>query len=104
MDIFAVHALAGVVGVIMTGLFAQSSVAANDGYLDIPGGWLDRHWVQLGKQVAWAAVGIAWTFVTTYALMFVINLIPGCRFRSTEEAEIVGMDVSSQLLNLEALS
>lgn len=24
--------------------------------------------------------------------MFVINLIPGCHFRSTEEAEIVGMD------------
>lgn len=24
--------------------------------------------------------------------MFVINLIPGCHFRATEEAEIVGMD------------
>ncbi|OCF42935.1 amt family ammonium transporter [Kwoniella heveanensis CBS 569] len=92
MDIFAVHALAGVVGVLMTGLFAQSSVAANDGFSEIDGGWMDRNWVQLGKQVAWAAVGLAWTFVVTYAIMFVINLIPGCHFRSTEEAEIVGMD------------
>jgi Amt family ammonium transporter len=25
-------------------------------------------------------------------MMFVINLIPGCHFRATEEAEIVGMD------------
>ena len=24
--------------------------------------------------------------------MFLINLIPGCHFRATEEAEIVGMD------------
>lgn len=40
MDIFAVHALAGIVGVLMTGLFAQSSVAANDGFSDIDGGWL----------------------------------------------------------------
>jgi Amt family ammonium transporter len=30
--------------------------------------------------------------VVTYAIMFVINLIPGCHFRATEEAEIVGMD------------
>lgn len=40
MDIFAVHALAGIVGVLMTGLFAQSSVAANDGFSVIDGGWL----------------------------------------------------------------
>ncbi|WVR06998.1 hypothetical protein IAU60_004037 [Kwoniella sp. DSM 27419] len=92
MDIFAVHALAGVVGVIMTGLFAQASVAANDGFSAIDGGWLDHNYVQLGKQVAWACVGLGWTFVVTYAIMFVINLIPGCHFRSTEEAEIVGMD------------
>lgn len=54
----------------------------------------DHHYVQLGKQVAWACVGMAWTFVVTYAIMFFINLIPGCHFRATEEAEIVGMDVS----------
>lgn len=54
----------------------------------------DRHYVQLGKQIAWACVGMAWTFVVTYAIMFFINLIPGCHFRATDEAEIVGMDVS----------
>ncbi|WWD17344.1 hypothetical protein CI109_101785 [Kwoniella shandongensis] len=92
MDIFAVHALAGVVGVLMTGLFAQSSVAANDGFSAIDGGWLDHNYKQLGKQIVWALVGLSWTFVVTYAIMFVINLIPGCKFRATEEAEIVGMD------------
>lgn len=52
----------------------------------------DRNWIQLGKQVAWAVVGITWTFVITYAIMFLINLVPGLHFRATEEAEIVGMD------------
>lgn len=52
----------------------------------------DRNWIQLGKQVAWAAVGVTWTFVITYAIMFLINLVPGLHFRATEEAEIVGMD------------
>lgn len=32
------------VGNIMTGLFAQHSVAAFDGFTDIPGGWLDHHY------------------------------------------------------------
>ena len=46
----------------------------------------------MGKQVAWAAVGVSWTFVVTLAIMFVINLIPGCKFRASDEAQIVGMD------------
>lgn len=92
MDIFAVHSLAGVVGVLMTGLFAQSSVAANDGFSAIDGGWLDHNYIQLAKQLAWACVGLGYTFVVTLLIMFVINLIPGCHFRASEEAEIVGMD------------
>lgn len=32
------------------------------------------------------------TAVVTYILLFLINLIPGCKFRSSEEAEIVGID------------
>jgi ammonia channel protein AmtB len=59
----------------------------------------DRNWIQLGKQVAWCVVGFAWVFVVTYAIMFVINFIPGCKFRSSEEAEIVGMDVSANFRN-----
>ena len=52
MDIFSVHALAGMVGCFMTGLFAQSSVAANDGFSEIDGGWLDQNWKQMYKQIA----------------------------------------------------
>ena len=92
MDIYAVHGIAGIIGLLMTGIFAQASVAANDGYAVIDGGWLDGNWIQLAKQIAWIAVGSAWTFVVTYLIMFLINLIPGCKFRATEEAEIVGMD------------
>lgn len=40
MDIFAVHALAGIVGVIMTGFFAQAEYAATDAYAAIGGGWM----------------------------------------------------------------
>ncbi len=50
--------------------------------------------MQFAKQLAWAAVGFTWTFVVTYAIMFVINLVPGLHFRASDEAEVVGMDVS----------
>jgi len=58
----------------------------------VEGGWLDRNFAQLGKQVAWIAVGTAWTFVVTYAIMFLINLVPGLHFRADDEAQVVGMD------------
>jgi ammonia channel protein AmtB len=61
----------------------------------------DRNWIQLPKQIAWIVASLAWTFGVTYAIMFVINLIPGCHFRATEEAEIVGMDVSLSIPSFE---
>jgi hypothetical protein len=45
------------------------SVAHNDAFLDIPGGWLDHHYVQLAKQLAWAGAGAGWTFVVTFIIM-----------------------------------
>ncbi|TFK69361.1 hypothetical protein BDN72DRAFT_796630, partial [Pluteus cervinus] len=46
LDIFASHAIGGVVGNVLTGLFTQHSVAAYDAIADIPGGWLNRHFIQ----------------------------------------------------------
>lgn len=93
MDVFAVHAIAGIVGLLLTGIFAQKSVANNDGYLMIDGGWLDGHFIQLPKQIAWCAVCVAWTGGITYAIMFILDHIPGIGpFRATEEAEIIGVD------------
>ncbi|KAK4699001.1 ammonium transporter, Amt family, partial [Phenoliferia sp. Uapishka_3] len=92
MDIYACHGVAGMVGLVFTGVFAQSSVTFNDGYTVIPGGWMDHNWIQVGYQFAWIAYCWGWTFVMTYIIMYIINIIPGCHFRASEEAEIVGMD------------
>jgi len=37
------HGIGGMVGNVMTGLFAQASVAGFDGITAIPGGWFDHH-------------------------------------------------------------
>lgn len=92
LDIFSVHGIAGFVGLILTAFFAQSSVAFNDGFLVIDGGWIDHHYVQLALQLAWSAVGFGWTFVWSMIILFVIDHIPGLRLRASEVAEIVGVD------------
>lgn len=68
LDIFAVHAIGGLVGMILTGFFARSvfhrtvpnclttnfvypnraDIPQLDGFTTIPGGGLSGHWVQLG--------------------------------------------------------
>ncbi|GAA5908498.1 hypothetical protein JCM5296_004777 [Sporobolomyces johnsonii] len=92
MDIYACHGVAGIVGLVFTGVFAQAEIAITDGYTVIDGGWLDGHYVQVGKQLAYICAVWGWTFVVSYLLMFLINLIPGCKFRVDEEGEIIGVD------------
>ncbi|KAL4068504.1 ammonium transporter AmtB-like domain-containing protein [Scleroderma yunnanense] len=92
LDIFASHAIGGVVGNILTGLFAQSSVAGLDGITNIPGGWLDHHWKQLGIQLADSVSGMSYSFVMTTIILWVMHYIPGLRLRCDEETEILGVD------------
>jgi Amt family ammonium transporter len=92
LDIFASHAVGGIVGNLLTGLFAQSSVAAFDGITSIKGGWLDHNYKQLGIQLADSCAGFGWSFVVTTIILWVMHFIPGLRMRSTEQAEILGID------------
>lgn len=92
LDIFSCHGISGMIGLLLTGIFAQSSVAANDGFLVIEGGWLDRHWMQVPYQLAWIAFATAWTAVGTFVIMFVIDHIPYCQFRTTDDGETCGLD------------
>ena len=65
LDIFATHAIGGLVGNLLTGLFTQSSVAEFDGSLPIPGGWLDHNYKQLGIQLAASVAGMSYSCVVT---------------------------------------
>ncbi|KAL4253683.1 Ammonium transporter [Abortiporus biennis] len=92
LDIFASHAIGGIVGNILTALFAQSSVAGFDGITVIPGGWLDHHYIQLGYQLADSTAGFGYSFVMTTIILWIMHFIPGLRLRASEEAEILGID------------
>ncbi|CAK1358732.1 unnamed protein product [Cercospora beticola] len=94
LDIFAIHGVGGYVGDMLTGFFAASWVPALDGVTGAAyaGGWWEQNWIQMGYQLAAATTCAAWSFVVSCILLFIINKIPGCHLRESEEDEIRGLD------------
>ncbi|KAI8884242.1 ammonium transporter [Backusella circina FSU 941] len=98
LDVFAVHYIGGLVGLVLTGVFAQQKVIAL-GYpegtsLDlIPvGGWLDGRFIQVPIQLAAIVSVSVWSFVVTYLILIIINKIPALQLRLADEDEIIGTD------------
>ncbi|KAK7735650.1 ammonium transporter Amt1 [Cytospora paraplurivora] len=94
LDIFAEHGVGGIVGNLLTALFASNYIAHLDGSTEIAGGWLNHNYVQLGYQIADCCAGFSWSFVVTCIILFVMNLIPGLSLRVTAEEEQRGLDDS----------
>lgn len=77
-DTFATHCIGGLLGTVMTGLFARKEVAAFDGATEIAGGvFFDGHGKQLGIQLLEALVGFTWSFCISYLIIALIDCIPG---------------------------
>lgn len=111
LDVFSTHAVGGFVGsirklnsnrveifrhsaflVLVTGVFAEANVTAYDGLTMINGGWLNKNWIQVAYQLASSAAILSYTFVMTMVILLLLDYIPGCSLRASEEAEIIGID------------
>ena len=85
LDVVGVHLVGGLWGTVAVGLFASAATTAGvDGLFY--GGGLD----QLGRQAVGALAVLAYSFVLTLAIGFVIAKL--MRFRITEEEEVAGID------------
>jgi Amt family ammonium transporter len=92
LDIFGEHGMGGIVGNLLTGLFAADYIAHLDGFSEIPGGWVNHHYVQLGYQLADCVAGFSYAFFGTCIILFLMNLVPGLSLRASEEDEALGID------------
>ncbi|TKA78640.1 hypothetical protein B0A55_02669 [Friedmanniomyces simplex] len=96
LDIFAVHGIGGLIGNLLTGLFAADYIAHLDGYTVIAGGWLNRHWLQLAIQLCDSVVGMAYSFTVTALILgtmsYLGNHLPFLKLRITPEQEKLGVD------------
>jgi Amt family ammonium transporter len=88
LDAFGVHGVGGIVGAILTGVFATMAVtgAAN------PVGMLDGNAGQVFTQIKGVVVTIVYCAVVTAVILYVIKAVIGLRVSEEEERD--GLDLS----------
>ncbi|WP_197513235.1 ammonium transporter [Acidihalobacter aeolianus] len=89
LDAFGVHAIGGIVGALLTGIFA-AKMFGGAGLSGNAGGSIMH---QLGIQGFGVMVTIVYDAIMTFIIIKVIDVIMGIRV--SEEAEVEGLDVSS---------
>jgi Amt family ammonium transporter len=87
LDVFAVHGVGGILGMLFVGVFA--SLAVNPAGAD---GLIAGNGMQLLKQLAGIGAVGAYAFAATWVLGKVISVIMGLRVGQSEET--VGLDLS----------
>lgn len=93
LDAFGAHGIGGVIGNILTGVFAQKWVATLDGAV-INGGWIEGNWIQMGYQLGGTAVIAAYSFGVSFLILYVLNKIPGLHLRASDDHEEMGVDLA----------
>ncbi len=84
LDVGAVHLVGGVLGALLIGLLGSKSIAGADGVF-YGGGWS-----LMGKQVIAVVATVAYSFIVTFILAFVMNKI--WKMGMTEDEQLEGMD------------
>ncbi|EIW86366.1 ammonium transporter [Coniophora puteana RWD-64-598 SS2] len=93
LDLFAEHAVGGIIGLLMNGLFGSHTITALDGVnTSVLGGWIDHNWKQLYIQFAYVCAACSYTFVVTAIIAKIIDMIPGLHLRTPPEGESLGID------------
>ena len=88
LDAFGVHGIGGIIGAILTGVFATMAVTgASD-----PVGLIDGNAGQVFTQIKGVVITIVYCGVATFIVLKVIDLIIGLRV--SEEVERDGLDLS----------
>lgn len=87
LDAFGVHGIGGIVGSVLTGVFATQSITGEGGLQ----GALYGNWNQLWIQIIATVVSIAFSAVMTFIIFYIVNKTVGIRvdFRVEEE----GLDI-----------
>ncbi len=84
LDAFGVHGIGGIVGAILTGVFAAPALGGFGSVEDIG--------AQVLVQIEGVLVTVIYTAVVTYVILKVLDMVMGLRV--SEEAETVGLDLS----------
>ncbi|MEK7820288.1 MAG: ammonia channel protein, partial [Pseudomonadota bacterium] len=85
LDVFGIHGVGGIVGALLTGVFAAKAIGGTAGVLE---GNVAQLWVQ-----AEGIVGtIVWSAVVSYVLLKITDALVGLRVDA--ETEVGGLDIN----------
>lgn len=87
LDVFGVHGLGGIVGAVLTGVFAVSAIGGTG-----KSGLIDGNPAQVWLQIEGVLFTIAWSGVVSLVLLKLIDLTIGLRV--TKETETEGLDLA----------
>jgi Amt family ammonium transporter len=79
LDTFGVHGIGGIVGALLTGVFASATIGGTDGSL-----------AQFIIQCKAVAVTLVWSSIVSLVLLYAIKFTIGLRVTSEQEME--GLD------------
>jgi len=85
LDVFGIHGVGGIVGAILTGVFAAEAVGGAKGLFE-------GNAAQVGLQAYGVGVTIAYTAIATFIILKVVDVIMGLRV--DDDAERDGLDLN----------
>lgn len=87
LDVFGVHGVGGILGAVLTGVFASAAYGGEG-----KSGWIDGNFAQIGLQIEGVAVTVVWTAVVTMVSLKLIDVVMGLRV--DEDVEADGLDLA----------
>lgn len=87
LDVFGIHGVGGIVGALLTGVFAVASIGGSDG----PLGLLEGNAGQVVTQAYGVVVTIVYTAIVSFVLLKIVDAIVGLRV--DKETERDGLDL-----------
>jgi len=88
LDVFGVHGVGGIVGAVLTGVFATMAITG----ADAPVGGIDGNWGQVYVQIKGILATILYCGVGTFVILMVVKIFFGLRVTPQEEVE--GLDIN----------
>ena len=85
LDAFGVHGVGGIVGALLTGVFAAEAIGGTPGLLE---GNAGQVWTQFVGIVA----TIVWSGIATFVILKIVQVLVGLRV--DEETEVIGLDIN----------
>jgi Amt family ammonium transporter len=85
LDVWGVHGVGGIIGAILTGVFAVEAIGGAKGALEGNVG-------QIWTQIEGIAATLIWSGLATFVILIIVNIITGVRV--SQAVEVEGLDIN----------